>query len=245
MWKKVTSSKRSFATPPVLTPRVPDVIITNVMQRLRIRFSRGEELKYISHLDLIRLWQRALVRAGMPLSYSAGFNPHPRISLALALAMGVTSEAELMDITLDKFISPHTFTTALNRQLPRGIAIGGVFNTPLTMPSLQSQVRQAEYIVGIVTSKGQNEIETMLNALLDKESLPWQHQRDTGPHKYDLRALIDDLWLINWRQGYVNLGMRLRCDSGGAGRPEQVAAALGLENYPDAIHRNKLILQTV
>ena len=80
------------------------------MQRLRIRFSRGEDVKYISHLDLIRLWQRALNRAGIPLTYSRGFNPHPQISMALALAMGVTSEAELMDIYVDKFISPHNFT---------------------------------------------------------------------------------------------------------------------------------------
>ena len=214
------------------------------MQRLRIRFTRGEEVKYISHLDLIRLWQRALVRAGIPLTYSRGFNPHPQISMALALAMGVTSEAELMDIYVDKFTSPHAFTNAMARQLPRGISISGVYNTPLTMPSLQSQVRQAEYVVNIATGKSREEIESALNGLLDKETLPWQHQRDTGPKKYDLRALVDDLWLTDWRPGYGTLGMRLRCDSAGSGRPEQVAAALGFEKYPDAIHRVKLILQT-
>jgi radical SAM-linked protein len=214
------------------------------MQRLRIRFSRGEEIKYISHLDLIRLWQRALNRASIPLTYSRGFNPHPQISMALALAMGVTSEAELMDIYLDKFISPHSFTAAIGRQLPPGIAVGGVYNTPLTMPSLQSQVRQAEYTVVIVTEKEKNEIESGLNGLLDKETLPWEHQRDTGPKKYDLRALIDDLWLIDWRRGSCTIGMRLRCDSTGSGRPEQVAAALGFKNYPESIHRSKLILQT-
>ncbi|MHB8105755.1 MAG: TIGR03936 family radical SAM-associated protein, partial [Dehalococcoidales bacterium] len=202
------------------------------------------EIKYISHLDLIRLWQRALNRAGIALAYSAGFNPHPRISLALALAMGVTSEVELMDIVLDKFVSPHSFTAAVGQQLPKGITISGVFNTPLTMPSLQSQVRQAEYIVSIATAKDKDEIEATINDLLDKETLPWQHQRDTGPRKYDLRALIDDLWLIDWRQGVCTIGMRLRCDATGAGRPEQVVAALDFEKYPDAIHRNKLILQT-
>ncbi len=214
------------------------------MQRLRIRFSRGEEVKYISHLDLIRLWQRALVRAGIPLTYSKGFNPHPQISMALALAMGVTSEAELMDIYVDKFTSPHAFTSAVARQLPRGIGINGVYNTPLTMPSLQSQVRQAEYRVSIATEKSREEIENALNNLLDKETLPWQHLRDTGPKKYDLRALIDDLCLMDWRPGFCTIGMRLRCDSAGAGRPEQVAAALGFEKYPDTIHRTKLILQT-
>ena len=67
------------------------------MQRLRIRFCRGEELKFI-YLDIIRLWQRALNRTGVPLAYSEGFNPHPRISLAVPLALGITGEAELMDI---------------------------------------------------------------------------------------------------------------------------------------------------
>jgi radical SAM-linked protein len=65
------------------------------MQRLRIRFSRGEEIKYISHLDLMRLWQRALNRAGLEIAYSEGFNPHPRMSLAAPLALGVTSNKYL------------------------------------------------------------------------------------------------------------------------------------------------------
>jgi len=214
------------------------------MQRLRIRFSRGEEIKYISHLDLMRLWQRTLNRAGIALAYSEGFSPHPRMSLALPLALGVTSEAELMDVVLGKFVSPHSFTAAVGRQLPSGVTISGVFNTPLKLPSLQSQVRQAEYTVAIPTDKKKSEIESSINSLLDKDSLPWEHRRDTGPHKYDLRALIDDLWLIDWREGLCNIGMLLRCDSTGSGRPEQVAAALGFEKYPESIHRKKLILKT-
>ncbi len=230
---------------PLLTPHTADVIIAKGinMQRLRVRFSRGEEIKYISHLDLLRLWQRALNRAEIPLAYSEGFNPHPRMSLAAPLALGVTAEAELMDIFLAKWVSPHSFTAAMGRQLPPGIKIEQVFNIALTLPSLQSQVRFAEYSVGLETEKGRDEIESAINALLDKESIPWQHQRDTGTRHYDLRALIEDLWLADWRQGYGHIMMRLHCDSNGSGRPEQVAAALGLEKYPDAIHRSKLILQ--
>ena len=145
------------------------------MQRLRIRFSRGEEIKYISHLDIMRLWQRALNRAGMALAYSEGFNPHPRMSLAAPLALGVTSDAELMDIVLAKFVSPHSFTAAVGRQLPRGITISGVYNTPLTMPSLQSQVRQAEYTVGLVTEK-------------DKRGYRVGHQLPAGKGKPPLAA---------------------------------------------------------
>jgi radical SAM-linked protein len=214
------------------------------MQRLRISFSRGTGLKFISHLDLIRLWQRALNRAGIALAYSEGFNPHPRMSLAAPLALGVTSDAELMDIVLEKFVSPHTFTAAIGRQLPEGIVIRQVYNAPLTMPSLQSQVRFAEYTVEMETARERLEIEAAVANLLKKESLPWQHQRDTGPHKYDLRALIKDIRIIDWRSGLCTLGLRLRCDSHGSGRPEQVAAALGFECYPASINRTRLILQT-
>jgi radical SAM-linked protein len=213
------------------------------MQRLRIRFSRGEEIKYISHLDLLRLWQRALVRADIPLAYSEGFSPHPRMSLAAPLALGITSEAELIDIYLAKWASPHTFIAAMSRQLPVGVKIEQVFNIALTLPALQAQVRAAEYRVGIATDKAQAEIEKLINALLDKENVPWQHQRDTGMRRYDLRTLIEDIWLAEWRPGSCTIMMRLRCDSSGSGRPEQVAAALGFENYPESIHRTRLILQ--
>ena len=191
------------------------------MQRLRIRFRRGEEVKYISHLDLMRLWQRAFNRAGISLAYSAGFHPHPRISLAVPLALGITGDAELMDIVVDKWVSPHSLATAVSEQLPPGIEIQQVFPLPLTMPSLQSQVRHAEYRVELETDKGQKEIESAITSLLALEHLPWQHQRDTGPRHYDLRALIDDLWLIDCHHGSCTLGMRLRCDNSGSGRPEQ------------------------
>ena len=111
------------------------------MQRLRIRFCRGQEIKFISHLDIMRLWQRAFYRAGIPLAYSEGFSPHPQISLAAPLAVGVTSEAELMDILCIKLVSPHWLTTAVNQQLPPGMEILQVYQIALSLPSLQSQVR--------------------------------------------------------------------------------------------------------
>jgi radical SAM-linked protein len=214
------------------------------VQRLRVRFSRGEEVKYVSHLDIMRLWQRALNRAGVAVAYSEGFNPHPRLSLAVPLAIGVTSEAELMDIYLEKWSSPHTFSDAVGRQLPRGVEILQVYNIAIALPSLQSQARFAEYKVTLETNRTQADVEGAIAALLARESLPWQHQRDTGPHRYDLRRLIDDIWLVERRDGRCTLGMRLRCDSAGSGRPEQVAAALGFENYPEAIHRTRLLMQT-
>ncbi len=213
------------------------------MYRLRVRFKRGPEVKFISHLDLIRLWHRALRRAGVELAYSEGFSPHPRISLAAPLALGITSDNELMDVLVSGYISPHAFTAGVGRQLPPGVEIVQAYQIAPTLPSLQSQVRYAEYLVEVRAEAGPGQVTRALSSLLSTESLPWQHQRDTGTRSYDLRRLIDDLWLNGWQGDITSIGMRLRCDSAGSGRPEQVIKALGLAE-PQSIHRTRLILKT-
>ncbi len=147
-----------------------------------------------------------------------------------------------MGILCTKWVSPHFLTAAVGQQLPPGIEILQVYQVALTMPSLQSQVRYAEYRVEVETEKGQKDIESALTELLSMKHLPWQHQRNTGTRNYDLRALIDDLWLVDGHSGYCTLGMRLRCDNSGSGRPEQITTALGFTCHPQLIHRTKLIL---
>ncbi len=212
------------------------------MQRLRLTFSRGEGLKYISHLDLMRLWQRALRRADIPLAYSQGFSPHPKLSLAAPLAIGVTSSGELMDIFLERRVSPHFFLKAISKQLPPGIDISEVVEVGPRLPSLQSQVLYAEYEVGVVTDKGPEEVDASMHSLLARDTLPWQHARDKEIRRYDLRSLIESLWLLDCNPPECTLGMRLRCDNTGTGRPEQVISALGFANPPQSVHRTKLIL---
>ena len=214
------------------------------MQRLRIKFSRGDEIKFISHLDITRLWERALRRAGVPLAYSQGFSPHPQMALAVPLSVGMTSEAELMDITCTRNVTPQWFTDIVNQQLPPGVRVLQTQQIPPVQPALQAQVRFAEYRVEVKTEKSREEIEAAIQNLLSLKQLPWQHQRDTGVKKYDLRALIDTILLLDWQPGQCILGMRLRCDTTGSGRPEQVAIALGFNEYPDLIHRTKLLLAT-
>ncbi len=213
------------------------------MQRLRIKFSRGEELKFLSHLDLMRLWERAMRRARIPLAYSQGYTPHPQLSLAAPLAVGVTSEAELMDVYLSRWTTPQFFQARVKEQLPRGIQLLEVWQIGLKVPALQTQVKAAEYKVELETDKSTREIQQSLEALLKTEKLPWQHMRDTGPRHYDLRALIQDLWLIEHRDSVCVLGMKLRCDEQGSGRPEQVTRALGFPQPPRSIHRTSLLLE--
>jgi radical SAM-linked protein len=213
------------------------------MQRLRLKFSRGEEIKFISHLDLLRFWERAFRRAGIPLAYSQGFTPHARISVAAPLAVGVTSEAELMDVWLNRWMPPQSFMMMVKRQLPSGFDILDVWEAGLNIPSLQSCLAFAEYRVALEIKKTKQEVESSLQSLLQAKELPWHHSRSNKMHFYDLRALIDDLWLIGYQDSLYTLGMRLRCDASGSGRPEQVTAALGFPQYPKSIHRIKLILK--
>lgn len=212
------------------------------MQRLRLKFGRGEELKFLSHLDLMRLWERALRRAGLPLAYSEGFTPHPRISLAAPLSVGVTSQAELMDVFLSRWVSPHSLVAQAKRQLPDGLDLLEAWPVGLNVPSLQSQVRFAEYKVEVDTGEGTQEVQAAIRSLLSVKELPWHHFRDTGARYYDLRALVDFLWLIDCQDALCVLGMKLRCDARGTGRPEQVAKALGFSQRPKSIHRTNLIV---
>lgn len=212
------------------------------MQRLRLRFSRGEDLKYISHLDLMRLWERVLRRAGIPMAYSEGFSPHPRISLAAPLPIGVTSEAELMDIVVRKAVSPYYFLQNTKPQLPPGMEVFEILQISLTAPSLQSQAQFIDYRVSDRSDCTADEIRGAITATLRAEKLPWHHMRDTGPKHYDLRPLIEDLRLESWHDHVFTLSMRLRCDARGTGRPEQVTAALGLTDHPGLVHRTKIIL---
>ncbi|NLC67408.1 MAG: DUF2344 domain-containing protein [Clostridiaceae bacterium] len=90
---------------------------------IRARFTRGEELKYISHLDIARAFQRALRRSRVPISYSEGFNPQPHVVFGLPLAVGVTSEAEYADFRLYRYMEPGDFMERLNIELPQGLKL--------------------------------------------------------------------------------------------------------------------------
>jgi len=190
----------------------------------------------------MRLWERAFRRANIPLVYSEGFNPHPRLSLAAPLSVGVSSSAELMDVYLRSRVSSPFFLKVVGRQLPRDIELLEVQTVPFDLPSLQSQVSYAEYQVEVDSDQSAKEVDAALERLLALEHLPWQHHRDTGPRHYDLRPLIDELWLVECHSGCCVLGMRLRCGSLGAGRPEQVAAALGFPPPQRSIQRTRLIM---
>lgn len=211
------------------------------IQRLRVTFTRGDEMKYITHLDMMRFWERALRRAGVPVFNSEGFSPHPQIALAAPLAVGTTSDCELLDVFLEQRVTPRAFIDALSPQLPPAVTIASAQEVGLTLPSLQADVRAAEYEVDAPLPEG-FDVEDAVRRLLDAESIPWQHKRDEEMKSYDLRPLVHEIDVIGREGTSVRLRMLLCNDStNGAGRPEQVALALGLA-LPTRIHRTRLVL---
>ena len=114
------------------------------VQRIRVTFSRGEATKYITHLDMMRFWERALRRAELPVAYSEGFSPHAQIALAAPLPVGTTSAGELMDVFLAERIAPRTLISGITPQLPEGIAVVDADEVGLALPALQADVRFAE-----------------------------------------------------------------------------------------------------
>jgi len=213
------------------------------VQRLRLKFGRGEEVKFISHLDVVRFWERVFRRGEIPVVYSQGFTPHPRISVAAPLAVGVTSEAELMDVWLNRWMPPQSFVMRVRSQLPQGFDVFEVWGVGLSVPSLQSCLALAEYHVAVMSEKSERDVSAAICSLLQAKELPWHHSRGDKVHSYDLRALVDDLWVVSYHDALCLLGMRLRCNANGSGRPEQVLLALGFSQLPESIHRTKLILK--
>lgn len=126
----------------------------NAMTRIRFSFARREALKHISHLDMMRLFQRALRRSGLPLAYSEGYSPHLKFNLAVPLPVNVTASEEFGEIFLSGTVSPDHFITALEAQLPEGLDLTGAFLEDCNAPSLPSLIGAALYRAILVAEEG-------------------------------------------------------------------------------------------
>jgi radical SAM-linked protein len=205
-------------------------------QRLRVTFNKGEEVKYISHLDLMRLWERALRRAGVPLLHSQGYNPRPKISLAAPLAVGITGQREMMDVVLQRRLATEDVARAVNAQLPTGVALVEVQEVYAALPPLQAQMQGAEYVATLAVSEDRHQLEERITSLLGCDQL----LRSRRGREYDLRPLVEKVWLEEQAAGQYVLGMHLRAGEKGTGRPDEVLAALGLADQVKSITRTQL-----
>ena len=212
------------------------------MQRLRLVFTRGSEIQYISHLDIMRMWERVLRRARVPLAYSHGFNPQPRIALAAPLPVGVTSEGELMDVFLVESVPRRDFLERVEPQLPAGVRVLDIDEVSISEPSLQSRVRFADYQVTVESKLSRDEVEDRIRRLLSAKEVFRERRRDTRVRRYDLRPFIKSLAITAWNTEQC-LEMRLVNSPSGAARPDEVLAELGLEHATQRVHRLRVLFE--
>ncbi len=206
--------------------------------RLRFTFSKEGWLIYSSHLDLMRVWERALRRAGAPLAYSGGFNPRPKLQMARALPLGHIGEAELIDVWLEKPVAQEPFTKSLVPVLPEGLRIKQVQEVQAGAPAMQTQVVATEYRVVVDWDEPAEAVAARVGGILAETELP--HQR--RGKRYDLRPLIDRLQVEEVSGGKVVLHMQLSARPGATARPEAVLDTLGLGDAFARYRRTRLIL---
>ena len=209
----------------------------SVKQRLRITYSVDGPIRYGSHLDRMRIWERVSRRASLPMAYSEGFHPRPRMQAAAALPVGFSSQAEMLDIWLRSPIDLRTAREDLGRTLPEGMSILQIEMADPAEPPLSTQIRAAEYAAAVETSESLVEVTRRIDELLASESLPRQRRG----RAYDLRPLIHRLEAKGGPEGPIRLEMVLSAQEGATGRPEEVLDALGLADGFFTIRRERMI----
>ena len=213
------------------------------VQRLRFRYGLRAAAADLGQRELAGVWEQACTTAALPLAYSEGKRPSPHLSIAASLPQGVTSDCELLDLVLSERILPPDVLARIEPQLAPSIHPWAVEEVGVGAPSLQSQVRWAEYEVR-VPGFDHELVRQSLCEVLEATTLPAEYQREKKVRTYDLRPLIIALDLSPVAEGEAVISMRLRAEPERTARADQVASALGL---PDQrrIHRTRLVLEEV
>jgi len=206
--------------------------------RYRMLYSKTEAMRYTSHLDLHRTWERSLRRAGLPLAYSQGYNPRPRLNLGHALPLGYTSDYELADFWLETLIDSKELRRTIRPALPPGLRLHEVSLYPARQPALQQQIASCVYKIRLEDSPDDATLQTAIERLIQAEILP----RIRRGKSYNLRPLIETIDLQPV-QGHMGLVMQLSAREGRTGRPDEVLLEMGLDPTHAHIHRTQQVLQ--
>ncbi|MBD2021467.1 DUF2344 domain-containing protein, partial [Leptolyngbya sp. FACHB-36] len=170
----------NIVVPPLPIPAFEGHFVPNQqrIQRLRVQMGKLGEMALVSHLDLMRLLDRAVRRAALPIAFTGGFHPGPRIISANALPLGVTSSGEIIDFELTEAMDVDRFRAELVAQLPVDLPIYAVEPVEVTAPSATQLLHQAEYVitVGAEAEVPLSQWQTWVDAILAADAI-WLEQR--------------------------------------------------------------------
>ena len=173
--------------------RQPDARdVAPAVQRLRVHFAKRGRLRFTSHRDFQRVFERAVRRAGVPVAYSAGFSPHPKISYIGAAATGAASEAEYLEISLVERWDPAAVRKALDDALPPGFDIVEVVEPPAGAQALADRINASHWLVllgGVSTAT----VVAAVDAFMAADALPVERVLKDGRRTLDARAAVVSL----------------------------------------------------
>jgi radical SAM-linked protein len=196
-------------------------------------------MQYVGHLDLHRAWERAFRRATLPLAYSQGFHPQPRLNLACALPVGFTSQCELLDAWLGQDLSMEHIREAISTALPPGLELVHVQEVDPHAPALPTQVTSAVYLITLLDDIP--DLSDRLDRLITSEHLP----RVRRGKSYDLRPLIEAVSIQSQDTSLPHLmRVQLAARESATGRPEELLDEMGIQFEDTRVHRERLILTT-
>lgn len=196
------------------------------MSNYILKYSRDERVKYISHLDFIRLFHRTIRRADIPFMFSQGFNPHPIMTVSQPLSVGVTSDCEYMKVGFDGEFSAEELTERINSAFPPGYEIRAVKKVEGKEIDL-TNIDRAEYVVEL-----EYEGDADIDAFLKNESLCVMKKTKSGEKESDIRPYIYDIKLIEKSEKEMTLNMNIAVGNVYNLKPQTVLEAM--EKYlPD------------
>ncbi len=199
------------------------------MVEYRLRFSKEKNLKFLSHLELIRTMERAFRRAQLPLVYSEGFHPHPKLSFGPALAVGISSNDEYLDFQLVHDIAPEKIKTDLNQCLPDGIKTIAIvrFGTHHHVKALNAIINRASYSVQLKTTpENSSKVVEWLSQLIHlSEFIITRYSKD-DQKLVNIRPWLHNLTIevIDAQESILELRFTGEIGSGGNLRPEDITA---------------------
>ncbi len=184
----------------------------------RVRFSKTGKMRFLSHHDLMRLFERALRRTGLPLRMTEGYNPHPVISFPTALGLGIESLDEVMEFELSGWTAPRQIEKALGGQLPEGLAV-------LSAEAFDRKQRSyVDYVEYEADCPGRAEgLGERIAAFLGRKEVPVERVSDKGAKTVEIRQYV----MAADHDGDRVL-LRVRVTDQGTARPDEVLRAIGI-----------------
>lgn len=223
------------------------------VQRLRVWLGKQGDMALVSHLDLVRLFDRAVRRASLPVAFTGGYHPGPRISPANALPLGATSSGEIVDFELTEQLEPAVFQEKLAAQLPADLPVYRVETVDLKSPSATQLLDQAEYCIQVqaeLDASTPGQWQSWIEAVLGQEAIWQEHRTKSGKMtQVNLRDRLFELNLVEAKNPATLRYVGSCRNDGTLLKPEQVLEMLAQVAEQDfqllSVHRQRLILREV